>query len=184
MKIYFTCAMLLVYGFSCISRGISERKGPTKVIMGLLLMATGGSTIALLALKYETIAAVAMLYGVGLTILTIALSGIFNALGCRERVVGTFKGYITEKNYSYPIFDYEYNGERYEQESVQYIWRTDSVGSFQEDFQYDIYISPRNPRKVLFVKKVRFIDLFLMLIGLGAIGVGTWFLLKDVLNIL
>ncbi|MBQ8622843.1 MAG: hypothetical protein IJ424_00460 [Oscillospiraceae bacterium] len=184
MKIYFTCALLVFYGFNCISRGLSEKKGPAKVIMGLLLMATGGSVIALTALKYETIAAIVMMFGVGFTILTIALSGIFNALGCSECVVGTFKGYITEKNYSYPIFEYEYGGERYEQESIQYIWRTDSVGSFQEDFQYDIYISPRMPRKVLFVKKVRGIDLFLLLVGTVFIGVGVWLLLKDVFSVL
>lgn len=181
MKIYLVCAMFIIYGISNMIKGVGVVKSFTKVAMGVTLAATGASILILKIFVNDTVAAVPMFFGLGLTIMLIGLEGVMSIAKCSEKVTGKFVDYIVEKNYCYPIFQYEFNEKTYEQSSVQYIWRTNAFGMFERDFQYDIYISPRNPKLILFVKKIRTFDIIMILIGLAAICGGVWYLLANVL---
>ena len=94
---------------------------------------------------------------------------------CRTEVTGTYIGYRSYGGkviHDYvPVFQYEYNGEPYEQPVLQTFSKEYVEATFQKNHTYPIFLSDRYPRNIVLNHKVQLTEILALVAGLFLTGI-------------
>ena len=170
-RIFLPCALLALLGGAmlalsttpeCKSRGCA-------VGVGAAFLLGGVAAAVLLLLRLEQALMVLGGVAVGGVLLAVGIYSTTQALRCTQAVPGVCRGFVERGKESrrgiFPVFEYEYQGQRLTEECEQCYGRGWMARRFAEGEPYTVYVNPREPRCFLLRRGPRAHHIAMLLLG-------------------
>ena len=121
--------------------------------------------------KKEKKMEVYLLWGLGILLIGFGIWTVKMACSCNIEIQAVYlsstKVSIGRGQFKYaPVFQYEYGGQQYEEQTFQYCSKEYVDSSYLEGEKYKIYICSKNPKQFRVIKKVDFSYIAIILIGI------------------